>query len=141
LSWLRLVLLLAAIYCFYLMLFHRDGIYGFYASVLFVVFLVVVHFHTKKQEKVNYHLALKKINEDEIAFLEGNFNFDEGIEFQNPQHAFSYDLDLFGRNSIFQFINRTGTSLGKNRLAANLQEIPTSEQISLKQKAVAELAS
>ena len=141
LSWLRLVLLLTAIYCFYLMLFHRDGIYGFYALALFVVFLVVVHFHTKKQEKVNYHLALKKINEDEIAFLDGKFNFDEGKEFQNPQHAFSYDLDLFGRNSIFQFINRTGTSLGKNRLAANLQEIPTSEQISLKQKAVAELAS
>ncbi len=141
LSWTRLVLLIAAIYCFYLMLYNRDGIYGFYALVLFVVFLVIVNIYIKKQEEAVYHQTLKKINEDEIAFLEGRFQFDEGKEFLNPQHAFSYDLDLFGRNSIFQFLNRTGTSLGKNKLAASLQEIPTSETISLKQKAVEELAS
>lgn len=140
LSWTRLVLLIAAIYCFYLMLYNRDGIFGFYALGLFVIFLVVVNIYSKKQEKAIYHQTLKKINEDEIAFLDEKFYFDEGKEFLNPQHAFSYDLDLFGKNSIFQFINRTGTSLGKNRLAESLQEIPTSETISLRQKAVEELA-
>lgn len=141
LSWTRLVLLLAAIYFFYLMLYNRDGVFGFYALALFVMFLIVVNFHIKKQEKVIYHQTLKRINEDEVAFLNNDFQFDEGKEFLNPQHAFSYDLDLFGKNSIFQFINRTGTSLGKNNLAESLQQIPSSEAISLKQKAVQELAS
>lgn len=141
LSWLRLVLLLVAIYCFYLMLFNREGIYGFYALGLFIVFLIVVNFHSKKQEQVIYHQILKKINDDEVSFLNGQFHFDEGKEFLNPQHAFSYDLDLFGKNSIFQFLNRTGTSLGKNTLANRLQEIPTAEKISLKQKVIQELAT
>jgi len=140
LSWSRLALLLAAIYFFYLMLYNKDGIFGFYAFVLFVIFLVVVNFYIKKQKKVTYHQTLKKINENEIAFLNDTFTFDSGIEYLNPQHAFSYDLDLFGDKSIFQFLNRTATSLGKNRLAQSLQEIPSSDVIEARQRAIKELA-
>src|SRR5690606_41168213 len=50
-----------------------------------------------------------------------------------------YDLDLFGKNSIFQFINRTGTSLGKKQLAEDLQTIPEKEIISNRQEAIREL--
>src|SRR5690606_11426549 len=83
--------------------------------------------------------TLQKINEDEIAFLKGVKVFENGTEFTNPQHAFSYDLDLFGKNSIFQFINRTGTSLGKKQLAGDLQTIPEKEIISNRQEAIREL--
>src|SRR5690606_40099417 len=50
-----------------------------------------------------------------------------------------YDLDLFGKNSIFQFLNRTGTSLGKKQLAKDLQSIPSQEIIKNKQEAIKEL--
>lgn len=139
LSWTRLLLLLASIYFFYQMLYQRNEHLGIYAFVLLIAFIIVVNFYLKLNTKVAYHKALKKINDDEIAFLEGKYVFENGSEFQNPQHAFSYDLDLFGSNSIFQFINRSGTSLGKQRFANDLQEIPTKELIEQKQKAIQEL--
>src|SRR5690606_37329675 len=61
----------------------------------------------------------------ESAFLTGTETFNDGAEFQNPQHAYLYDLDLFGKNSIFQFLNRTATSLRKTQLAKDLHSIPS----------------
>ena len=139
LSWARLVVLLSAFYLFYRMLYQRNEVFGFAAAALFILFFVVLNYYLKVQAKVRYHQTRKKINDDEIAFLEGNYQFDNGAEFQNPQHAFSYDLDLFGAHSIFQFLNRTATSLGKKKLADDLQHIPTRETILERQKAVQEL--
>lgn len=136
----RIVLLLAAIYFLYLMMYERNHSYGFISLALIVVFILVVNVYLKVQSKVAYHKALKQINIDEISFLDGKHQFNNGLEYQNPQHAFSYDLDLFGSNSIFQFINRTGTFLGKDALAKSLQEIPTGEAILKKQEAVKELS-
>lgn len=136
----RIVLLLAAIYFLYLMMYERNHSYGLISLALIVAFVIIVNIYLKVQAKVAYHKALKKINDDETAFLNGEYQFDNGLEYQNPQHAFSYDLDLFGPNSIFQFINRTGTFLGKDALVNSLQEIPTSESILRKQEAVKELS-
>lgn len=140
LSYSRIILLLAAIYFLYLMMYVKNHLYGFVSLALIVVFLIVVNIYLKVQSKIAYHKTLKQINTDEISFLEGNHQFNNGVEYQNPQHDFSYDLDLFGSNSIFQFVNRTGTFLGKDALAKSLQEIPTEESILKKQEAVKELS-
>lgn len=141
LSFTRIALLSAAIYLFYLTMFHRNTNYAWWAILCIVMFIITVNIYLKYQNKVKYHQALLNINKNEIAFLEGTYTFDDGEEFINPQHAFSYDLDLFGRNSIFQFINRTGTYLGKNRLADDLQNIPTKEIIQERQDAIKELSN
>lgn len=140
LSYSRVILLLAAVYFLYLMMYEKNHLYGFISLALIVIFIIVVNIYLKVQSKIAYHKTLKHINTDEISFLEGNHQFNNGVEYQNPQHAFSYDLDLFGSNSIFQFINRTGTFLGKAALAKSLQEIPTKELILKKQEAVKELS-
>ncbi len=129
LSYSRIVLLLVAIYFLYLMMYQKNHLYGFVSLAFIIVFIIVVNIYLKVQSKVAYHKTLKQINTDEISFLEGNHQFNNGVEYQNPQHAFSYDLDLFGSNSIFQFTNRTGTFLGKDALAKSLQEIPTEASI------------
>lgn len=139
LSWLRLLLLGTAFYLFYLMMYQRQETLGWWAFAALVLFLVAVNLYLKLQTKVQYHKTLQKINDDELAFLDGAKTFDDGVEFSNSQHAFSYDLDLFGKNSIFQFINRTGTSLGKKQLAKDLQTIPTEEDIKTRQEAAQEL--
>ncbi|WLD22894.1 DNA mismatch repair protein MutS [Flavobacterium dauae] len=139
LSWSRIILLAAAIYLFYLMMYQRNELFGWWAFGLLVVFIAAVNTYLKLQLKIKYHTTLKKINDDEMAFLAGTKTFDDGAEFQDPQHAYSYDLDLFGKNSIFQFLNRTGTSLGKKQLAQDLQSIPSEETIKNKQEAVKEL--
>ena len=139
-SWLRIILLLGAVYCFYLMMYNRADEYGWIASGLLVLFIIAVNMYLKLQSRMRYHEVLKKINDDETAFLEGHHTFGNGSEFQNPQHAFSYDLDLFGPHSVFQFINRTGTWLGKQRLAGDLQYIPVADEIKQRQEAVKELS-
>ena len=140
LSYSRIILLLAAIYFLYLMMYEKNHLYGFVSLALIVAFIIVVNIYLKVQSKIAYHKTLKQINADEISFLEGNHQFNNGVEYQNPQHAFSYDLDLFGSNSIFQFVNRTGTFLGKHALTKSLQQIPTEESILKKQEAVKELS-
>ena len=140
LSYSRIVFLLAAIYFLYLMMYQKNHLYGFVSLAFIIVFIIIVNIYLKVQSKIAYHKTFKQINTDEISFLEGNHQFNNGVEYQNPQHAFSYDLDLFGSNSIFQFTNRTGTFLGKDALAKSLQEIPTEESILKKQEAVKELS-
>ena len=49
LSTLRLILLGVAVYFFYLMLYNKEGIYGLYALLCFVFFLVIVNVYSKKQ--------------------------------------------------------------------------------------------
>jgi len=141
LSWLRLLLLLASVYFFYLMMYQKQETLGIAACLLFVLFLFTVNLHVKVQARIRYHETLKQINEREMSFLKGEYRFDAGSEFLNPHHAFSYDLDLFGANSIFQFVNRTGTWLGKRKLASDLQEIPQPETVLKRQEAIAELAA
>lgn len=55
-----------------------------------------------------------RVNSDELSALADNYEpFEDGKEFTNPAHRYSFDLDLFGRHSLFQALNRTCTSFGK----------------------------
>ncbi|WCM42161.1 DNA mismatch repair protein MutS [Flavobacterium sp. CBA20B-1] len=139
-SFTRIVLLAASVYFLYLMLYRKQEVFGWMALVFIVLFILVVTVYLKLQSKVAYHKTLKQINTNELSFLSGTHQFNDGLAYQNPQHAFSYDLDLFGPHSIFQFINRTGTFLGEEALAESLQQIPTADYILQKQEAIKELA-
>jgi hypothetical protein len=119
-SWLTLILTLAAIVLFFL--------------------LIKKNIQLEKTKKKT--LILKKIVENELLALNHQFShFKNGEEFLNTDHFFSYDLDLFGEGSLFQFINRTATISGKQKLAAwlinpSLQK----EEIEKKQEAIRELS-
>ena len=77
---------------------------------------------------------------DEIAFLDGDLSpFGKGQEYLDPSHAYSYDLDLFGDHSLYQAINRTGTFIGKRKLAEHLIHLQSNESILQTQEAVKEL--
>ena len=61
---------------------------------------------------------LIKVNEIEIQLIKKDFNgINEGIEFIDKQHHFISDLDIFGRKSVFQILNRTSTYTGRVKLA------------------------
>lgn len=113
-------------------------------SLFFLVlffFLVKKNIQLEKQKKK--FEALKKITEDELLALEHQFShFENGKEFLNPAHFNSYDLDLFGEDSVFQFINRTSTLSGKQRLAEWLQSPPLDKtEIEQRQEAIRELSA
>lgn len=77
--------------------------------------------------------------------MDGDFSpFEQGNQYQNPQHPYSLDLDVFGRDSLFNRICRTITTAGSDVLAENLsKENPLSKEELAKrtalQKELAEL--
>ncbi len=87
--------------------------------------------------------VLKKLVENEQKALKHSFlHFKDGEEFLNTQHFFSYDLDLFGRGSLFQFLNRTTTVGGTQKLASWLiSPSKVREEIIQRQEAVKELSA
>lgn len=111
--------------------------------VFMVLFFLLVKKNIQLEKQKKKFEALKKITEDELLALEHKFShFDGGKEFLNPAHFNSYDLDLFGEDSVFQFINRTSTLGGKQRLAGWLQSPPLEKaEIEQRQEAIRELAA
>jgi len=105
-----------------------------------VIFLFLVSKHTNLQNKRDKIQALIRINNIEIDVLNNNKSALElGNEYKNPLHEYSYDIDLFGNGSFFQYINRTAIKTGKNKLANILLENSVTN-IENKQKAIDELA-
>src|SRR5690606_29850830 len=86
LSFSRIILLVVAVYLFYLMMYQRNESLGWWAFAALILFIVAVNRYLKLQIRVHYHKTLQKINEDEIAFLEGTKNFENGAEFADLQH-------------------------------------------------------
>lgn len=93
------------------------GLFGFGIFT----FLVFKYINVKREkaivdEKIN-------INKIEIDVLERKFyHLDPGNEFKNPNHFYSNDVDLFGKGSFFQYLNRTTTFNGKKKLSMLLTE-------------------
>ncbi|HYQ56214.1 MAG TPA: hypothetical protein VEP89_02625, partial [Draconibacterium sp.] len=109
--------------------------------------LIVLFFSLVKRnlrhEKLKQTLTVKKkLLEDELKALEHSFlHFDEGEEFLDVEHSFAYDLDLFGKGSLYQYLNRTSTVEGRQLLASWLKKpLKEKEEIEQRQLAIKELA-
>ncbi|APY10642.1 DNA mismatch repair protein MutS [Seonamhaeicola sp. S2-3] len=111
------------------------------AIIGIVIFVKLLSKHTDvKQEKV-FNEALVAINSAELKIASGDFyDRDNGLQFQDPAHFYSLDIDLFGRGSFFQYINRTNISEGTQTLAA-LLKANNIKNIPLRQDAIKELSS
>ena len=107
-----------------LILFYHSGTWAVVLTVCctFLPFFILVKVHNRlyfRKEQLETQL---KLNQDELKGLEGDYSaFDEGSEFVDAGHPYSYDLDLFGRKSLFQALGRTCTHIGKQTLATWMQ--------------------
>ena len=121
-SMLRLALFIAGI----------AGVYFFFnQTTLLIVCICLTFFPLFILVKIHNRLFIRKewletqarIIQEELQALSGDYSsFEDGKEYTNPEHPYSFDLDIFGRRSLFQSINRTCTFFGKNRLAKWLQD-------------------
>jgi DNA mismatch repair ATPase MutS len=124
--------------------FHRSILAGFVSAILILVlFLFLLKLFSKHSREKEFHTNLAKINQDEKNALSGDLSaFNNGNSYVNIKHDFSYDVDLFGDSSLFQYINRTVTGYGRDILAGWLSDpYPLSDKLNLRQEAVKELAS
>lgn len=93
-------------------------------SMLFSVFIPTVFFLwlVKKHDYYfRYRDFLKKkieVNRAESNTLNYDYSaFDSGEEFIDYNHSYTFDLDVFGKSSLFQSVNRCSTEMGKKILA------------------------
>ena len=136
---LRLLIFLGTAYGVYLS-FGKTKLVFIILIVGISLFLFLVSKYTDLQLAKQKLESLLKINKTELQVLQGDFSFlPSGKEFSNPKHAFSNDIDLFGKNSFFQQLNRTATPTGKSVLAKDLTA-NTITDILNKQQAHQELA-
>lgn len=141
-SILRLIIFLGGM-ALVILLFQNNAIWG--CVGLFVFMVIAVRFamwHNQFKRQKNHFNFLSEVNHNEISALKNDHSsFDGGKEFIDPNHPYSYDLDLFGEHSFFQFCNRTVSYLGKENLANKLSNSVPIDIISKRQKAIEELAS
>jgi DNA mismatch repair ATPase MutS len=120
-----------------------TNIFLFLLAIPFIaifVFLVLRH-SSLYDEKI--HLEnLVRINHQEHQGLEGNISsFAAGLEFIDPHHPYSHDLDIFGEGSLFQAINRCNSFQGKKYMAQRLSApLGTPGEIIQQQQAIKELS-
>lgn len=107
-------------------------------GVALFIFLLSKYTDVKRLRDVSK--ALVALNEEELKIASGDFHHrNSGRRFQDPQHYYSLDIDLFGRGSFFQFLNRTTINEGAEKLAQILTANDI-QDIELKQNAIKELA-
>lgn len=107
-----------------------------------ISFLFLVKRFEDYSGRITIAQNLVTVNNNEINGLDGDLSaFDGGSDLNDAKHDFSGDIDLFGEDSLFRFLNRTVTGSGRSQLAGWLSEpYDLREEITERQQAVKELA-
>lgn len=105
-----------------IVLFSTNGRWGLAA---FVVSIPLLAWGIRKHLAIGRAAAAagvrERLAEQETAALHHDFSaFADGAEFRRSGHPYALDLDVFGRNSLFQMIDRTVTAPGRAWLARQL---------------------
>jgi hypothetical protein len=140
LSMLRLIVFVLVVFGIYLSYPNYQLLFGV-LLIGIVLFVFLLSKYTDVKHQRNLSKALADINDEELKIASGDFyHREKGLEYQNPKHFYSLDIDLFGRGSFFQFINRTRIKEATQHLAESLTANNT-QNIPQRQEAIKELAS
>ena len=121
--------------------FHNWQLAVAIAVIGVAAFLFALSKYTDVKQQRNLNKALVEINKTELDIASGHFHHrPAGLEYQDPKHFYSLDIDLFGTGSFFQFVNRTNIKEGSETLAKALKANQI-DNIALRQQAIKELAS
>ncbi len=116
--------------------------WGIFGGFTFA-FLALVRYHdqlNKKQEEIKIQIALI---DNELKALSGDHSaFADGSAFTDVTHPFTYDLDIFGKGSVYQLLCRTATLGGAQRLAQLLSTLSRDKDtITERQEIIKELST
>ncbi len=140
LSFSRLALFVLFLFLAYRSTQTGSGITISFTVVFLALFFVVVKWYDRLEQELIFYKTLSKVNEDEARFVETNRSqYDEGREYENVQHPYSYDLDIFSTGGLFSYLNRCSTEFGKEALKSSLLQ-PDISAIKPRQEAVKELS-
>jgi hypothetical protein len=114
-----------------------------FPGVLSLYFFVrsVGWYNFQKDQEAIYLALAKMADQKEKRGQRILSHFDPGTEFLDKSHPFCNDLDLFGEHSLFQLLNHTVSTGGKERLAALMKSRFQKEESEARAQAINELTS
>lgn len=119
LSNLRVLMVLIFLGTGFVLAFQRDNPVLWAGFILsFIGFVIFVFSHEALKEQARYIREYRNLYQKQRMRKEGRWREFEsrGEEFIDPDHRFSYDLDLFGQSSVYQWIDDTTSAMGKQKL-------------------------
>jgi len=123
----RLLALIAMVWLLVLGIKTDAGLFYLLSGLMLVLFLSLVSIFNKHKGERDLLRQLLLLNEKELACLEHDFHdLPDGSEHADTSHPWAHDLDLFGKGSLFQYLNRSSTLKGSEILAAMLSREPGS---------------
>jgi hypothetical protein len=129
----------------FLVLYFLNGYYSLHiifslASLALFLYAVKIDLNYLNKEKFLSNKLV--INQTELKFLEHQYDGRQtGIEYIDLNPHLAADFDLFGKGSLFQYLNRCSTGIGKRKLAEGLCQFEKNEKlIKVRQLAVQELS-
>lgn len=123
--------------------FNIRPLYGAAALIISVsAFLFLVKLYTDLSVEADFSSRMSAVNLNEALAMTGEWSaFDAGEKWIDTSHDFSNDIDLFGKDSLFQYLNRTFTGYGREVFAGWLANpYLLAERIKERQEAVKELS-
>jgi DNA mismatch repair ATPase MutS len=111
--------------------------------LLFIaLFLFILSKDLNNNDAIENLQRLVQINETEIEVLNHHFtHLPDGSQYKPELHEYANDLDIFGRASLYQYINRTKSEQGNKLFAGWLLHPAKPEAILQRQQAVKELTT
>lgn len=139
----RLLSIAISIYYTYITIkLNYNSKYLCITILAYTTFIALVVCHRIIKNKMNFSKGIIEINNKYLSRINGSWiDFkDIGEEFIDSNHRYSSDLDIVGKESLFQLINTTNTPKGRNNLAKLLLNPDCKEkEIISRQKAIKEL--
>lgn len=108
---------------------------------LLILFVSFLFRDLKNSSYIKNTETLLQINKEEIDILQHQFNnLPDGLSFKPAEHEYANDLDIFGKASLYQYINRTKAEHSSQLLSTWLLSPATAAIITDRQEAIKELA-
>lgn len=139
-GWSRFISVIVFIAGMYLLTPHGILHQALAGIPIIAVFLWLVALSVRNNEMIKNLQLLLQVNKEEISISEGHYAMlPDGKKYQPGIHDYSQDLDIFGRASLYQYINRTTSEQGNETLARWLLHPATAESVAERQEAAREL--
>jgi MutS domain V/MutS domain III len=142
LSLLRLVVFTGALAATFLGFRYSSTVGWMMLGLFTALFLGLLYLWSLATAACELYNNLLQININELRNINGEWShFDKGSGFTDQHHRFSFDADIFGDASLYQYLCRTVTGYGSEVLASWLASPSTGiSEIRSRQSAVAGLA-
>ena len=141
-TWLRVLLFLGLVTSLFFEFKFDFQTYFVIPIGIGLSFYVAIVFHQKSENKSKLLDGLIHINEEEIQRVNLQLShFEDGSVFAISNHLYQDDLDILGKHSAFQLINRCEIDDSKALLAEWLSHPADKDSIEKRQEAIKELSA